>query len=97
MFPYSHQGLVDFKGEEAPPPRHVTAIVLCVPSKIQWFVTNYSNSCTCLDCTMPIEEFSIYSLDLGLLVTYMYYVPSSPLAVYKSLVSQVMDVDICTQ
>ena len=37
---------------------HVSAIVLCVPSKIQvrqWFVTNYSNN-GCLDCTMHIEE-----------------------------------------
>ena len=46
---------------------HVTAIVLCVPSKIQirqWFVTNYSNSC-CLDCTMHTVDFTIFSLDLN--------------------------------
>ena len=41
---------------------HVTAIVLCVPSKIQvrqWFVTNYSNI-SCLDCTMHIVEELYY-------------------------------------
>ena len=54
---------------------HVTAIVLCVPSKIQWFVTNYSNSSS-LDCTMHIEDFCQVPS----------YMPSSPLGVYKPLV-----------
>ena len=43
---------------------HVTAIVLCVPSKIQirqWFVTNYSNSC-CLDCTMHTVDLLFLAL-----------------------------------
>ena len=46
---------------------HVTAILFCIPSKIQtrqWFVTNYSNNC-CLDCTMLIEDFTIFSLDMN--------------------------------
>ena len=39
--------------------RHVTAILSCIPSKIQtrqWFVTNYSNN-SCLDCTMCTEDY----------------------------------------
>ena len=50
---------------------HITAIALCVPSKIQirqWFVTNYSNSC-CLGCTMHTVDTTIFS----------------PLGVYKLL------------
>ena len=41
---------------------HATAIVLCVPiQQIQWFVTNYSNSC-CLNYTLTlcIENFYNY-------------------------------------
>ena len=68
------------------PQRHVTALVLCVPSKIQirqWFVTNCSNS-WCLDCTMHTMYFTIFSLDLNFarcLVTC-----PLPLWVYKPLV-----------
>ena len=65
---------------------HVTAIVFCIPSKIQirqWFVTNYSNSC-CLDCTVHTdsEVFTIFRLKFCHMTSYM---PSSPLGVYKPL------------
>ena len=46
---------------------HVTAILICILSKIQtrqWFVTNYSNNC-CLDYTMHTEDFTIFSLDMN--------------------------------
>ena len=65
---------------------HVTAIVSCVPSKIQtrqWFVTNCSNSCT-LAFTMHTEEFSLH-------MNFARCMPSSPLGVYKPL-TQLMTV-----
>ena len=42
-----------------------------IPSKIQWFVTNYSN----ISCLEHTEAFSIFSLSLNFAYSYM---PSSP-------------------
>ena len=62
--------------------------MLCVLSKIQvrqWFVTNYSNI-SCLDCTRHIEEFYYFQLEFDFYQVTS-YMPSSPLGVYKPLIT----------
>ena len=83
----SHATVGLIKGLQTPKGRgHATAILSCVPSKIQWFVTNYSNSC-CLNFTMHIEDF--YYFQIIILCEFCQVpscMPSSPLRVYKPLV-----------
>ena len=70
---------------------HVTAILFCIPSKIQirqWFVTNYN---CCLECTTHTEDFTIFSLDMNF-ARYLVTCPlQPPLGVYTPLAISISD------